>query len=257
MVKISAYIVTLNEEQRLGKTLEAVSQVADEIIVVDSGSTDKTEEIAKQYGAKFIFHQWKNISSQKHFAQEQCSNDWVLSLDSDEVLSKELIIEIKAEMNNPQADAYKIKICDMMPGDKKPRLLARTYNLERLYDRRKSNMPDYLTNDRVIVGPDAKVAQLKYKIHHYSYISLTRIWYKLNMYTDELVKTAVEQNRHYSRLRLYTEFPRQFLFYYFIRRYCFYGTCGFWMATTYAYFRFLKIAKWFEWQLLNKEKTKL
>lgn len=253
MVKISAYIVTLNEEQRLGKTLAALQQVADEIIVVDSGSTDKTEEIAKQYGAKFVFHEWKNISSQKHYGQELCQNDWVLSLDADEVLSDELIIEINAEMNNPQADVYKIKICDMMPGDKKPRALAKSYNLERLYDKRKSNMPDDLTNDRVIVGKNAKVAQLKYKIHHYSYISLTRVWYKLNMYTDELVKTAVEQGRYYTHLRLYTEFPRQFLRYYFIKRYFLYGTCGFWMATTYAYFRFLKIAKWFEWRALNKK----
>lgn len=253
MVKISAYIVTLNEEQRLGKTLAALQQVADEIIVVDSGSTDKTEEIAKQYGAKFVFHEWKNISSQKHYGQELCKNDWVLSLDADEVLSDELIIEINAEMNNPQADVYKIKICDMMPGDKKPRALAKSYNLERLYDKRKSNMPDYLTNDRVIVGKNAKVAQLKHKIYHYSYISLTRVWYKLNMYTDELVKTAVEQGRYYTHLRLYTEFPRQFLRYYFIKRYFLYGTCGFWMATTYAYFRFLKIAKWFEWRALNKK----
>ena len=60
-MKLSVYIVALNEELRLPKTLSAVSQVADEILVVDSGSTDKTEEIAKQYGAKFIFHKWKNI----------------------------------------------------------------------------------------------------------------------------------------------------------------------------------------------------
>ena len=60
MIKISAYIVTLNEELRLDKTLTAVSQIADEIIVVDSGSTDKTEEIALKHNAKFIFHKWKN-----------------------------------------------------------------------------------------------------------------------------------------------------------------------------------------------------
>jgi hypothetical protein len=73
------------------------------------------------------------------------------------------------------------------------------------------------------------------------------------MYTDELVKVALEKNKKYSKLRLYTEFPRQFLVYYFKRRYCMYGTCGFWMATSYAYFRFLKIAKWFEYKALNKK----
>lgn len=254
MVKISAYIVTLNEEKRLGKTLQALKEVADEIFVIDSGSTDKTQEIAEKYGANFLFHKWKNISAQKHYGQELCHNDWVLSLDADEVLSPELIAEIKEKMKNPTADAYKMKICDMLPGDKKPRLLAKTYNQVRLYNRKKSNMPDDLTNDRVVVGKDVVVEQLQAKVFHYSYISLTQTWFKLNMYTDELVKTAVEQGRKYSKLRLYTEFPRQFLIYYFKKRYFLYGTCGFWMATTYAYFRFLKIAKWFEWRALNSEK---
>ena len=254
MVKISAYIVTLNEEKRLGKTLQALKKVADEIFVIDSGSTDKTQEIAEKYGAKFLFHKWKNISAQKHYGQELCHNDWVLSLDADEVLSPELIAEIKEKMKNPAADAYRIKICDMLPGDKKPRLFAKTYNQVRLYNRKKSNMPDDLTNDRVVVGEGAVVEQLESKVFHYSYISLTQTWFKLNMYTDELVKTAVEQGRKYSKLRLYTEFPRQFLVYYFKKRYFLYGTCGFGMATTYAYFRFLKIAKWFEWKALNSVK---
>ena len=254
MVKISAYIVTLNEEKRLGKTLQALKKVADEIFVIDSGSTDKTQKIAEKYGAKFVFHKWKNISAQKHYGQELCHNDWVLSLDADEVLSPELIAEIKEKMKKPAADAYKMKICDMLPGDKKPRWLAKTYNQVRLYNRKKSNMPDDLTNDRVVVGEGAVVEQLESKVFHYSYISLTQTWFKLNMYTDELVKTAVEQGRKYSKLRLYTEFPRQFLVYYFKKRYFLYGTCGFWMATTYAYFRFLKIAKWFEWKALNSVK---
>ena len=253
MIKISAYIVTLNEEKRLDKTLKAVSKVADEIVVVDSGSTDKTKEIAQNNNAKFLFHKWKNISSQKNFAQNECENDWVLSLDADEVLSDELIDEITEIKNNPTADAYKVKICDILPGDKKPRLLAKTYNQVRLYNRKKANMPDDLTHDRVVLGEGCNVLQLKSKIWHYSYVSLTQLWFKLNMYTDELVQVALKKNKRYSKLRLYTEMPRQFLFYYFCRRYCMYGTCGFWMATSYAYFRFLKIAKWFEWQALNKK----
>ena len=255
MTKISAYIVTLNEEKRLGKTLDALQKVADEIIIVDSGSTDNTQKIAEEHGAKFLFHEWKNISAQKHYAQELCQNEWLLTLDADEVLSDALIAEIKTEMENPSADGYIIKIRDMLPGDKKPRRFARTYDdLVRLYNRKKADMPEDLTNDRVVVNDGAVIKKLQNIIYHYSYVSLTQLWFKLNMYTDELVKTAVEQGRYYTHLRLYTEFPRQFLIYYFKKRYFLGGTCGFWLATTYAYFRFLKIAKWFEWRALNKDK---
>ena len=254
MFKLSVYIVTLNEEKRLEKTLKAAHQVADEIFVIDSGSTDQTQQIAEENGAVFIFHKWKNISAQKHFGETLCHNDWVLSLDADEVLSPALIQEIKEKLSNPIADAYKMHIRDMLPGDKKPRFLAKSYNQVRLYRRSKSTMPDNLTNDRVITGEDAVIEQLKNDVYHYSYISLTQTWFKLNMYTDELVKTALEKGKKYTRLRLYTELPRQFFIYYFVKRYCLYGICGFWMAVTYAYFRFLKIAKWFEYQALHLKK---
>ena len=161
MIKLSAYIVTLNEQERLGRTLEALQQVADEIVIVDSGSTDKTQEIAQQYKTRFLFHKWKNISSQKHYAQEQCQNTWVLSLDADEVLSPELIKEIQQIKKNPTADAYRVRIGDMFPGFKKPRKWTRKYNLVRLYNRQKATMPDDLTHDRVVGFWGCQVGHLK------------------------------------------------------------------------------------------------
>ena len=254
MEKLSVYIVTLNEEERLPRTLKAAQKVADEIIVVDSGSTDKTCEIAESYGAKVIFHQWKNISSQKKYAEEQCSHNFVLSLDADEVLSDKLIEEILQVKEHRMADAYKIKIADMMPGDKKPSRFAKTYNLERLYDKTKSSMPDDLTHDRIVLGQGVKVAQLKSLVYHYSYLTLTKTWNKLKVYTDELLKTAVATNKKYSLFRLIIEFPYQFIRYYFLKKMFLQGRFGFINATTLAYFRFLKIAKWQEYYLMNKDK---
>lgn len=257
MPALSVYIITLNEEKRLPQTLAAASEVADEIVVVDSGSTDKTEEIAKSFGAKFIFNKWKNISSQKNFAENQCSNDWVLSLDADEVLSPGLIEEIKKIKTAPAALAYKVKIGNMYPGYAKPRPFTRRYNLVRLYNRKTGgNMPDDLTHDRVVLRSGVKPAQLRHEIYHYSYLDLFHLWNKLNVYTNELVKTAVVTNKKYSRLRLLTEFPRQFLTYYIGRRNCFDGWWGFINSTTMAYFRFLKIAKYFEYKMLEAEAKK-
>lgn len=254
MEKLSVYVITLNEEARIERTLKAAAQVADELIVVDSGSTDNTCRIAENAGAKVIFHQWKNISSQKKYAQNQCQNDLVLSLDADEVLSAALIDEIKKVKENPIAKAYKIKIVDMYPGDKKPSLGAKSYNLIRLYDKNVATMPDDLTHDRVVLNRGVVAVQLKKLVYHYSYLSLSKTWDKYNAFTDELLKTAIETGKKYSTARLIVEFPYQFIRYYFLKRFFLRGKFGFITAVTLAYFRFLKIAKWFEYQLIQKDK---
>ena len=255
-MKLSVYIITLDEEERLENTLKAAAQVADDILVVDSGSRDGTEEIARKYGARFIFNKWKNISSQKQYAQNACLYDWVLSLDADEVLSLGLIAEIKDIKKiaaNSSLNTYKVRITAMYPGDKKPRIFANHYDLVRLYNRTKASMPDNLTHDRVVLGEGCRVSLLRNEIYHYSYISLTKIWYKYNNYSDELVKTAIATGKSYSKLRLIFEFPSQFLRYYILRRQCLHGWWGFISAVTSAYFRFLKIAKYIEYQM-TKEK---
>ena len=86
--KLSLYVITLNEEKRLAKTLSSAKDLVDEIIIVDSGSTDRTKEIALSFGAKFIFHEWESYGHQVKFAEEQCSYRWVIRLDADEVISE-------------------------------------------------------------------------------------------------------------------------------------------------------------------------
>jgi hypothetical protein len=88
--RLSACLITLNEERRLATALASLAPVADEVIVVDSGSTDATEEIARRAGAKFFVRPWTNYAEQKNFAAAQASNDWILSLDADEELSAPL-----------------------------------------------------------------------------------------------------------------------------------------------------------------------
>lgn len=92
-MKITATIVTLNEERNLARALDSLDCV-DEVVVVDSGSTDRTREIACRYGARFIEHAWPGFAAQKNFAAEQASHDWILSLDADEALTEGLSGEI-------------------------------------------------------------------------------------------------------------------------------------------------------------------
>jgi glycosyltransferase involved in cell wall biosynthesis len=90
MIKVSACIITLNEEHNLPRALRSLRDVADEVVVVDCGSTDQTKQIAKESGANFLVRQWSNYAAQKNYAAGISSYDWILSLDADEELSSEL-----------------------------------------------------------------------------------------------------------------------------------------------------------------------
>ena len=107
-MKISATIITLNEEDKIRPCLESLRDIVDEIVVVDSLSTDATKAICEEYGVKFIEQNWLGYSEQKNLANTLASHDWILSIDADEVLSEELrksILEIK---QNQQSDPNKV-----------------------------------------------------------------------------------------------------------------------------------------------------
>lgn len=90
MKKISAVIITKNEERNIGRCLQSLQGVADEIIVVDSGSTDRTEALCREAGVRFVPHPWEGYSAQKNYANSLASCDWILSIDADEALSPRL-----------------------------------------------------------------------------------------------------------------------------------------------------------------------
>ncbi|MBR1517006.1 MAG: glycosyltransferase family 2 protein [Bacteroidales bacterium] len=99
-MNISAIIITKNEERNIGRCLASLEGVADETIVVDSGSTDRTEELCRQHGALFVFHRWEGYSEQKNYANGLAHGDWILSIDADEALSptlRESLLQLKRE----------------------------------------------------------------------------------------------------------------------------------------------------------------
>jgi glycosyltransferase involved in cell wall biosynthesis len=111
-VVLSVCIITYNEEANIARTLDSVKAIAHEMIVVDSGSTDKTAELARSRGAKVFVEEWRGFSKQKNAAMSKASGDWILSLDADEEVSPELAASIQALLKSgkaaPEFDGYMV-----------------------------------------------------------------------------------------------------------------------------------------------------
>jgi glycosyltransferase involved in cell wall biosynthesis len=105
---LSVAVITLNEEHNLARCLESVRPLAAEMVVIDSGSTDRTGEIAREFGTHFEYHAWQGHVAQKNIALQRCSQTWVLSLDADEALSPELAESIRARFagGGPTEDGF-------------------------------------------------------------------------------------------------------------------------------------------------------
>ena len=167
-MKISAIIVTKNEEAKIADAIESASW-ADEVIVVDSESTDDTREIAESLGAKVLVQEWLGFSGQKQFAVGQAANEWVFSLDADERVSPELRSEILALKASPSlADGYKIPRLSIYMG--RPIRHGGWYPdwQLRLFDRRKGKWKDVLVHESVQMSDGSRTDKLTGDIIHYS-----------------------------------------------------------------------------------------
>ncbi len=180
---LSVAIITLNEEKNLGRTLESVKNFADEIIIVDSGSTDKTKEIAKKYGAKFFYQKWLGFGPQRNKAIDLSTSDWILNIDADEEISKELakkILEIKNQKKT-SADVYKINFMSVC-FEKKIKYGGWS-NIYRIRLFKKSSGRFDNKNVHEEFQTNLKVLKIHEYIYHHSYLNLQHYFEKFNYYT--------------------------------------------------------------------------
>jgi glycosyltransferase involved in cell wall biosynthesis len=241
--KISVFIIAKNEAARIGRTLEALAW-ADQIVVVDSGSTDETVAIAEAAGAEVHHRDFDGYGPQKVYAEGLCRNDWVLNVDADEVVTPELAAEMQAAAKAPYA--FRIRILNVYPGDAVPRAFANDYNVVRFYHRSVAGYRDHPLFDRVEV--QGEVAQLRAPIHHFPLVSLAHFVDKENRYSSFAAENARARGRMGLILRLPFEMPLAFLKFYLLRRHVFGGWKGFTFAMTAAFARTLRIAKMLEKQ---------
>ncbi len=242
---ISAFVITRDEADRIGRTLAAIVDLVDEIIVVDSGSRDATTDIAGQYGAKVVHHDWPGYGPQKRYAETLCRRDWLLNIDADEVLPPGLADELRDLFANGQPDhkAYAIPIAETFPIETEPHRFAYTIAPVRLYRKDAGRYADSPVHDRVDLAPGIRPGRLRNRIHHLTVRSLGDEVRKLNDYSDMQVEDMERRGRTVAPLRILTEFPLAFFKAYFLRRHCLRGLYGVATAINYAFSRHLRIAK--------------
>ena len=167
-VKISAVIITLNEEQNIAHAIESV-RWADEVLVVDSESTDHTRQLAENLGAKVLVRRWPGFAKQKQFAVESAAYDWVFSLDADERVTEGLRNEVeKIREEGPKSDGYTIPRLSTYMG----RVIRHggwyPDRQLRLFDRRKGRWTERAIHESVELITGAKVGKLKGDLLHFT-----------------------------------------------------------------------------------------
>lgn len=246
-VPVSCFIIAKNEADRIGPVIESVAGWVDEVVVIDSGSTDGTVEIARDLGARVVHNDWPGYGPQKRFGEDQCRNDWVLNLDADEVPTDELCQEMIAlfDQGDPPTAFFRFRIKLVYPGDSHPRIWADFHNYIRLYDRRAGRFSESPVHDTVQPA-GGRTVQLRGAAYHFSYRSFSYLVEKLNSYGDLQARTIRKQNPTLLALRLPFEFPVAFTKYYLLRRHFTGGRKGFTFAMINSFFRFLRVVKLLE-----------
>ncbi len=241
---LSVFIIAHNEEARIGRTIKALLSLSDDIVVVDSGSTDRTVAIAERLGARVLHRAFDGYGQQKRFAESECRQPWLLNVDADEVVSPELAAEIRAlfTASPPRPGAYNIRILTVYPGDERPRPFPRDVNAVRLYHRDVGTYRDHPSYDRVeLTG--VRPRQLSGALWHYTIADWYSLLDKGNRFSTFQASLPSDYSDASLKLRLYSEFPINFFKTYILRRHITGGWKGFYFALAQAFMRTSRIAK--------------
>ncbi|MEM7509194.1 MAG: glycosyltransferase family 2 protein [Pseudomonadota bacterium] len=243
---LSVFIIAKNEEVRLPATLTALDW-ADQVVVVDSGSTDATVEIAKAAGAEVHHRDWTGYGPQKVHAETLCRNDWLLNVDADEVVTAALAGElVEIFRDAPAPGAWKLRVLNVYPGDTRPRPFADDYNVIRLYHRTVGGYRNHPLFDRVELRDGTQPRQLRHPVHHFALTDWHHFIDKENRYSSYQAEVAKPRGRLGLLLRLWIEMPWSFLKFYILRRHITGGWKGFVFALSAAHARTMRIAKMLE-----------
>jgi glycosyltransferase involved in cell wall biosynthesis len=244
---LSVTIITLNEAARLGAAVASVAW-ADEVVVVDAGSTDGTVDLARRLAARVEVREWAGFAAQKNYAASLARHDWILSLDADERVSSALAAALQGwRSGTPAAQGYRIARTSSYLGE-----WIRTtdwypdYQL-RLYDRRAGTWQPARVHESVRVMGSA--GSLSGEIEHYPYADVSDHLQRIDRYTTLAALDMRDRGRTASPLHLLLHPPAAFLRNYVLRRGALQGRVGLTVSLLNSYYVLLKYVKLFELEI--------
>ena len=248
MPAISAVIIAKNEEDKILRCLDSLKSFAADIVVVDSMSADHTAEVCRNSGCRVFQREFDGYGNQKQFAVDQASNDWVFSIDADEVVTPGLQSEMK-ELSGASSlpfDAYIIPFSLVYMGQILRHSGVGHETHLRLFNRNKGRFTTSPVHEGIVTT--GSTGRLRSRILHYSYRDIRHHIEKINTYTSQAAEGLVNKGKHYSGLEIALKFPLSFFTHYIIKGGILDGFPGFVWSWLSAFYASLKLAKTAELQ---------
>lgn len=246
-INASVYIICQNEERHIQRVLESVKEF-DEIIIVDSGSTDNTLDIARNYTNHIYEHEWMGFAKQKEYAKNLCRHKWVLNLDADEEIDDTLKGEIIDRIEKDDCDALDIRISSMSMGKFNSKLSKFNRRI-RFFKKNAGHYPEKLVHESISIHGSIKKASGF--IYDYGSFNLETHLMKINNYSSLRAHEKYDKGKKSSLIKLLVVFPLAFIKSYFIKRSFLNGRRGFIASMNNAFYAFLKEAKLYEWNQIH------
>jgi len=249
-MKLSLAVMSFNEEANIRRTLESALPLVDEVVVVDSFSTDSTVEIAKSLGARVYQEPWKGYIGQTNSCLEKCRGEWVLCLDCDEVITPELAQSIRQALEKPEAEGYTLNRRTFYLG----RLLQYAWQPDRKLrlGRRDANLRCEGSEPHPVLKLEGRVARLSGDLVHYSYKDFGAHMAQTLNFARKAAASYYQQGRSAGWFALFFKPPFAFFRRYFLRRAFLDGVPGLLASFSSAVYVYMKYA--FLWELCATNK---
>lgn len=253
MYFISAVIITKNEEDNIARCIKAIQNIADEVVVIDNFSEDKTVEISKSVGAKVYQKEWEGFGKQKNFGVRQASHDNILALDADEIPDEEAIEEIKTLKASGLKGVYEFKMMHNYFGKFLKHGLETPEYKKRLFNKTIVTWNDNLLHEGLIIPEDYPVIKLKGVLKHYSYPTIQKYLRKANLYTTIGAEQLYKRGKRNYFFKLIFSPPFVFFKAYVLKLGFLDGLHGLIAASLSSRTNFIKYAKL--WELVRNNKS--